>query len=196
MQQFQRLDGGRRRLDQGGLGLVTGFGVDSNGELYVIGYTTGRLLKIVDTGAPFVPAVPTPAADFNEDQLPDILWQNQANGYLAAWMMNGTTRITTSLLTPDAVGDTNWKIVATARINSDFKTDIVWQNQVTGELALFEERSARTEELLAGLDRAQADLQAATERLRISRARLQVLLGSLEGAQRSTRWLRVFLPTR
>jgi hypothetical protein len=67
---------------------------------------------------------------------------------------------------------------------------------ITGELALFEERSARTEELLAGLDRAQADLQAATERLRISRARLQVLLGSLEGAQRSTRWLRVFLPTR
>jgi hypothetical protein len=68
--------------------------------------------------------------------------------------------------------------------------------KITGELALFEERSARTEELLAEADRAQAELQAATERLRISRAQLQVLLGSLGGAQRSTRWLRVFLPTK
>ena len=67
---------------------------------------------------------------------------------------------------------------------------------ITGELALFEERSARTEQLLADADRANQDLQAATERLRVSRAQLQVLLGSLEGAQRRTRWLRVFLPTR
>jgi uncharacterized protein HemX len=67
---------------------------------------------------------------------------------------------------------------------------------ITSELALFEERSALTEQLLADAERAQADLQAATERLRVSRAQLQVLLGSLEGARRNTRWLRVFLPTR
>jgi hypothetical protein len=67
---------------------------------------------------------------------------------------------------------------------------------ITGELALFEERAARTEELLAEAERASRDLQAATERLRISRARLDVLLASLEAAQRRTRWLRVFLPTR
>jgi hypothetical protein len=67
---------------------------------------------------------------------------------------------------------------------------------INSELALFEERSARTEQLLADADRANQDLQAATERLRVSRAQLQVLLGSLEGAQRRTRWLRVFLPTR
>ena len=67
---------------------------------------------------------------------------------------------------------------------------------ITDELALFEERAARTEELLADADRASQDLQAATERLRVSRAQLQVLLGSLEAAQRRTRWLRVFLPTR
>lgn len=66
----------------------------------------------------------------------------------------------------------------------------------TSELAQFEERSARTEQLLADADHANRDLQAATERLRVSRGQLQVLLGSLEGAQRQTRWLRVFLPTR
>jgi len=67
---------------------------------------------------------------------------------------------------------------------------------ITSELALFEERSARTEQLLVDAERAQAELQVATERLRVSRAQLQVLLGSIEEAQRRTRWLRVFLPSR
>jgi hypothetical protein len=62
------------------------------------------------------------------------------------------------------------------------------------ELALFEERTARTERLLAEADRANEDLQAALERLRVSRAKLNVLLASLETAQRRTRWLRAFLP--
>jgi hypothetical protein len=66
----------------------------------------------------------------------------------------------------------------------------------TSELALFEERAARAEQLLAEADRANQDLQDATERLRVSRARLEVLLGSLEDAQRKTRWLRAFLPVR
>jgi uncharacterized protein HemX len=63
------------------------------------------------------------------------------------------------------------------------------------ELALFEERSARTEQLLAEAERASQDLQAATARLRTSRAQLQVLLDSIETARRRTRWLRAFLPT-
>lgn len=66
----------------------------------------------------------------------------------------------------------------------------------SAELALFEERSARTEELLAEADRANEDLQAATERLRVSRARLDVLLASIETARSRTRWLRAFLPAR
>ena len=64
------------------------------------------------------------------------------------------------------------------------------------ELALFEERSARTEQLLAEADRSSQELQAATERLRVSRAQLSVLTGSLAAAQRRTRWLRAFLPVR
>ena len=66
----------------------------------------------------------------------------------------------------------------------------------TSEFALFEERSARTEELLADTDRSNQELQAATERLRVSRAQLDVLLGSIDSAQRRTRWLRAFLPVR
>jgi hypothetical protein len=64
------------------------------------------------------------------------------------------------------------------------------------ELALFEERAARTEQLLAEADRANEELQAAMERLRVSRAKLTVLLESLETARSRTRWLRAFLPAR
>jgi uncharacterized protein HemX len=67
---------------------------------------------------------------------------------------------------------------------------------ITSELASFEERAARTEQLLAEAEGSSQDLQAAAERLRRSRAQLQVLLASVERAQRRTRWLRAFLPTR
>ena len=64
------------------------------------------------------------------------------------------------------------------------------------ELSSFEERAAQAERLLAEADRSSQDLDAAVARLRASRARLDVLLGSLEAAQRRTRWLRVLLPLR
>ena len=62
------------------------------------------------------------------------------------------------------------------------------------EVAQFEVRSARTERLLAEADRSSKELEAALERLRVSRARLQVLLAALERAKARTRWLRAFLP--
>jgi len=62
------------------------------------------------------------------------------------------------------------------------------------ELSSFEERAARAERNLAEWERSSADLAAALERLRISQARLQVLLDALARAQGRTRWLRAFLP--
>lgn len=67
---------------------------------------------------------------------------------------------------------------------------------ITDELARFEERAELTERLLAEAEQSSQELQAALERLRLSRARLQVLLASVERAQRRTRWLRAFLPVR
>jgi hypothetical protein len=65
---------------------------------------------------------------------------------------------------------------------------------LTSELAAFEERSARTERLLEDAGRASRDLELALERLRLSRARLEVLRASLERSAARTRWLRAFLP--
>jgi len=67
---------------------------------------------------------------------------------------------------------------------------------LSAEAALFEERSARTERVLAENERASRDLEAAVERLRVSRAQLKVLTDSMEDARRRVRWLRAFLPAR
>jgi exonuclease VII small subunit len=65
---------------------------------------------------------------------------------------------------------------------------------IGAELSTFEARTARTETLLAQVDRKSAELEAALERLRMSRARLQVLRDALESAQGRLRWLRALLP--
>lgn len=65
---------------------------------------------------------------------------------------------------------------------------------LTSELATFEERTARTERLLAEADTSSRELQDALERLRVSQARLAVLTGPLDQASARTRWLRSYLP--
>ena len=73
--------------------------------------------------------------DFTGDGRMDLLWQDQAQGYLALWTMSGTDwwRMASSdLLAPNRVMDTNWKIVGTGDFNADGKPDIVWQEQTQG----------------------------------------------------------------
>ena len=62
------------------------------------------------------------------------------------------------------------------------------------EIALFDERSARTERLLANSGQASEELEAALARLRSSRARVQVLLDSVARAKKRVGWLRAFFP--
>ncbi|WP_235355233.1 FG-GAP-like repeat-containing protein [Aliterella atlantica] len=68
-----------------------------------------------------------PRADFNNDGKTDILWR-QDSGYLSTWLMDGTNLISSSLLNPSRVTDTNWKPVGTGDFNSDGKTDILWRH--------------------------------------------------------------------
>jgi hypothetical protein len=93
-------------------------------------------------------------------------------------------------------------LVVAATVHAVLRGLVLWrQVKSTGrafstELARFEERSARTERLLAEADTSSQALVAAQERLRISRARLNILLRAFEDDKRRTRWLRVFVPTR
>ena len=65
---------------------------------------------------------------------------------------------------------------------------------IGAELNTFEAGTVRTEMLLAQVERKSGDLETALERLRMSRARLQVLRDALESAQGRLRWLRALLP--
>jgi hypothetical protein len=76
-------------------------------------------------------------ADFNGDGKPDLLWQNRADGYMALWSLNGTSLVSSDLLTPHYVSDTNWKIVGTGDFNADGKPDIVWQEQTQGWVGIW-----------------------------------------------------------
>lgn len=67
---------------------------------------------------------------------------------------------------------------------------------LAAELSSFDERAARTERLLAEADHSSRELEVALERLRMSRARLHVLLDALDRAQRRIHWLRTFVPVR
>jgi predicted nuclease with TOPRIM domain len=62
------------------------------------------------------------------------------------------------------------------------------------ELERFDERAARTERLLAENEQSSRELEEALERLRLSRARLEVLRRALERSTARVRWLRAFLP--
>lgn len=70
--------------------------------------------------------------DPDRDGYPDLLWQHQTNGGLAAWFMRGTTLLHGDPLTPGGVADTGWTIVATADMNRDGHTDLIWQHTTQG----------------------------------------------------------------
>jgi hypothetical protein len=93
-------------------------------------------------GGPLSPGQVAPAwmlaasADMNADGRADILWQNTQSGALAAWYMNGATRIGGGPLSPGTVG-LSWRLAATADMNDDGKTDLLWRNTQTGAVSVW-----------------------------------------------------------
>jgi YD repeat-containing protein len=67
--------------------------------------------------------------DVNHDDKLDWLWQ-YTTGTNVVWLMNGLTLGGGAALLPGA--DPSWHMVATADLNLDGETDIVWQHQPTG----------------------------------------------------------------
>ncbi len=49
--------------------------------------------------------------DFTGDGKPDLLWRHAVSGKLVAWVMDGLLRQSGQFLSPDTIGDLNWRIV-------------------------------------------------------------------------------------
>ncbi|HEY0994970.1 MAG TPA: fibronectin type III domain-containing protein [Gemmatimonadaceae bacterium] len=73
------------------------------------------------------------AADFTGDGKPDIVWQNTRTGERGIWVMNGMAPSGQYRLLYPQLVPTHWDIAAAADMNGDGLTDLVWQNQATGE---------------------------------------------------------------
>jgi hypothetical protein len=76
--------------------------------------------------------------DMNGDAWPDLVWQHRAQGSIVVWIMNGTTLVAGKALSAGAVSDLNWKIVGAADFNGDQLLDLVWHNQATGTLSVWQ----------------------------------------------------------
>jgi glucose/arabinose dehydrogenase len=76
------------------------------------------------------------AGDFDGDGSRDVLFQH-ADGSLGIWFMAGTAQLTGRALIPARVADTNWMVRAAGDMNRDGFADIIWQNQTTGQLAVW-----------------------------------------------------------
>ena len=72
--------------------------------------------------------------DFNGDGKSDVLWHHQGQGWLYAWLLDGTVTTAGHYLNPDRFADTLWQIRGISDFNLDGKNDILWHHQGRGDL--------------------------------------------------------------
>ena len=101
--------------------------------VYRLTVTVGTCVSAEATTTLLVQVVPS---DFNADGKTDLLWQDQTNGDLYAWYMNGTTRTSGSPLSPGRVADLSWIVRGIADLNADGSVDLLWQNGI-GDLYIW-----------------------------------------------------------
>jgi subtilisin-like proprotein convertase family protein len=65
--------------------------------------------------------------DMDGDGRSDILFQD-ADGFLAVWLMNGRDLTSAGFLLPSNLGDTNYRIAGTGDFNRDGQEDIIFQH--------------------------------------------------------------------
>ena len=76
-------------------------------------------------------------ADMNGDRKSDLIWQNDADGQLSVWFMDGYNLVDGRLLHPGRVEELHWKIAGAGDFNGDQKADLLWRHKKTGALAIW-----------------------------------------------------------
>jgi len=77
-------------------------------------------------------------ADFNGDDVTDVLWRNYNTGANAVWIMGGTNNLDTQrVVSLPAAVNTDWQIAGTGYFNADNVIDIVWHHATNGNNAVW-----------------------------------------------------------
>ncbi|MBF0609242.1 MAG: VCBS repeat-containing protein [Magnetococcales bacterium] len=95
-------------------------------------FDKSKTIQIVDDSDWWIYAV----GDFDGNGKSDILWQNASTGQLYIWLMDGSNIMPTSG-SPFTVSNTDWQIVDVGDFDGDGKSDILWQDAVTGAVAIW-----------------------------------------------------------
>ena len=77
------------------------------------------------------------SGDIGGDGRADLVWYQGGTGRIAAWYLNGHEVIATLPFSIDRVTDLSWRIAGTGDVDGDGHADLVWQNVVTGRLAVW-----------------------------------------------------------
>lgn len=83
------------------------------------------------------PLYARPRADFNGDGRNDLLFRDQVTRDLAIWFLDKHVRIATGITHPTRPVDSNWTPVGVNDFNRDCRSDILWQNDDSGNLAIW-----------------------------------------------------------
>lgn len=83
----------------------------------------------VSIGSPWQPQI---AADLDDDGTDDLVWWNVATGQTGWWRIEDSAFASASLM-PYVVGEASgWRVGGRGDFNGDFKTDLIWRNELTG----------------------------------------------------------------
>ncbi|MBZ5640777.1 MAG: FG-GAP-like repeat-containing protein, partial [Acidobacteriia bacterium] len=71
--------------------------------------------------------------DFDGNGSSDLLWRNTTTGQVRAWLMNGSTIVSTASM-PTERPTSGWQIQGVGDFNADGKPDVLWRNTTTGQV--------------------------------------------------------------